>query len=611
MKDIEILAGSSVFNELTPAQRARAMALMKRRGVARGEPLVAASDPAEALFVVSHGAFTTTPGNGAAPERFCAGDIIGATAFFGGMPHSETVTAQRDAEVLEFDRTGYGRLAEIEPAVSTMFLAHLARRMNAGAQRPMRPRREGTFGAIAVVAAGVEPVPPAFFAALRRALERTGAIVLDRAGASELLGEIPPGARQAAALLNRIEGERQVVFLAEERSGEWAERAVRQADAVVMVTAGKAPGPELTATERLACELHPASARRLVRVHRRRVGVVSGTASWLARIEVGLHHHVSLEDNADIESLARFLTGWAIGFVAGGGGGLGPAHVGIYKAFREHGATFDVFMGTSVGAAMLAGFAFLGDHETLTAGTHDIFVKSRSFKRPTWPRYALLDHKVFDDALARAYGDTTRVEDCWRPFFAVATNLSTQRLELIRSGLLWQAVRASSAIPCVLPPFITEDGTLLADGGIMDDAPLAPMQQIKAGPNLVVHFGRTGEQRYQVSYEEVPGRMQLLASLVNPRARLPRMPRIMGMLFRTMLAHQRYELPAGPLDLVLSPPPLKGASLMSFDRHREVSGAAHAWAIERIAERAQAADPALAAILSPEGGFEQELAAAS
>ncbi|MEX2373176.1 MAG: patatin-like phospholipase family protein, partial [Dehalococcoidia bacterium] len=167
-------------------------------------------------------------------------------------------------------------------------------------------------------------------------------------------------------------------------------------------------------------------------------------------MEVALHHHISLEDDADLEGLGRFLTGRAIGFVAGGGGGFGPAHVGIYRAFREKGVTFDAFVGTSVGSAMLAGFAFLGEHDTLTAGTDDIFVKSRSFKRLTVPRYSLIDHKVFDEALARAYGSTTMVEDCWRPFAAVATNLSAQSLELIRSGLLWKAVRASSAIPCIL-----------------------------------------------------------------------------------------------------------------------------------------------------------------
>src|SRR5690606_21886392 len=119
---------------------------------------------------------------------------------------------------------------------------------------------------------------------------------------------------------------------------------------------------------------------------------------------------------------------------------------GIFKAFVERGVVFDFYVGTSVGSAMLAGFAMRHDAEHLDNGTHEIFVKSRSFKRPTWPRYALLDHKAFDAALQEAYGATTLIEDCWHPFCAVATNLSTQQVELIRRGLVWKAVRASAAI---------------------------------------------------------------------------------------------------------------------------------------------------------------------
>ena len=202
-----------------------------------------------------------------------------------------------------------------------------------------------------------------------------------------------------------------------------------------------------------------------------------------------MNHHVALEDQADIDSLIRFMSGRALGFVAAGGGSFGSAHVGIYKAFRERGVVFDIFVGTSVGSAMAAGFAKNHEADHLERGTHEIFVRSRSFRRPTWPRYALLDHKAFDRALADQYGAQCRIEDCWRPFAAVATNLSTHNLELIRSGLLWQAVRASSAIPGLLPPFYTPEGAMLVDGCLIDNVPLAQMHQLKSGPNLVVHFG--------------------------------------------------------------------------------------------------------------------------
>jgi NTE family protein len=87
--------------------------------------------------------------------------------------------------------------------------------------------------------------------------------------------------------------------------------------------------------------------------------MAAGTKIWLSSRPVSVHHHVSVEDDTDFSRLHRFLTGRAIGFVAGGGGGFGPAHVGIFKALLERGATFDIVGGTSIGASLMAGFAMM------------------------------------------------------------------------------------------------------------------------------------------------------------------------------------------------------------------------------------------------------------
>lgn len=590
--------GTGALGKLTGAQKQALFAHAHRRSMARGEVLFRAGEPGDMLCVVTRGVLACSAnGDPTVYREAKTGHMVGELAFFCGGDQRETVAAQRDCEVLVISRPAYQQALEADPSIAAAFLSLVAERLHTNdarhERRPGGPRR-----AISFVCGGHELVPPAFFDRLRTRLQREGYTTLDHATISDRFGRRAIDDPPVAAWLDRIEDDSSPVFyFADETLTDWTDLCIRQADEVVLVTSGDAPRTELTAVEKLVEKLHPQSACRLVRLHDRRAGVVDGTASWLARTPVFLHHHVSLEDNADIDALIRFLTGRAVGFVAGGGGGYGPAHVGIYRAFREQGGTFDIFMGTSVGAAMLAGFAFLGEHDTLTSGTHDIFVKSRSFKRPTWPRYALLDHKAFDDALARAYGPETRVEDCWKPFFAIATNLSDKRMEVIRSGLLWQAVRASSAIPCLLPPFYTDDGKMLVDGGVMDDAPLAPMHQIKTGPNLVVHFGRTGGQRFNVSYASLPGRSKLLATLLNPRGRLPRAPRVLNVLFRTMLAHQRYELPATEHDLLLTPPAFPGASMMSFDHHMDVFNAAHLWARKEIEARMDADDVAIQAIL--------------
>ena len=283
--------------------------------------------------------------------------------------------------------------------------------------------------------AGCEPSPALFDRRMRDGLAATDAEIVDPARLAAMFPGRDLDTPEVADWLNKLEHAAPlVVYFGGRDASPWARKAIRQADMVVFLCRGDAPAAPLTEVETFACSVHPASARRLVRIHDRRSSEVRGTAAWLARLPSFMHHHVALEDQVDIDSLIRFLSGRAIGFVASGGGSFGTAHVGIYKAFRERGVMFDIFVGTSVGSAMAAGFAKNLEAEDLERGTHEIFVKGRSFRRPTWPRYSLLDHKVFDRALAEQYGRDCRIEDCWRPFAAVATNLSTHNIELIRLG---------------------------------------------------------------------------------------------------------------------------------------------------------------------------------
>lgn len=65
---------------------------------------------------------------------------------------------------------------------------------------------------------------------------------------------------------------------------------------------------------------------------------------------VHFHHHVSEGNRLHYQSLARFLSGSAVGVVLGGGGSRGLAHVGAILALREAGVPMDVVGGTAIGA---------------------------------------------------------------------------------------------------------------------------------------------------------------------------------------------------------------------------------------------------------------------
>jgi NTE family protein len=603
----------ALFKTLSAEQRLTAFGAMTRQDLVRGQLLVEQGGPSDALFLVLHGALAVHRADHPEPiSELRAGEIVGEIGFFANIPRTANVIAIRDTSVLALTRAAYATLAQEAPAIVEALLAALARRFARETARLLPVRASPKARTVALIDGGGEPVPSTFEPRLRQGLAAVGAEIVDLARLQAMFPGRTLDASEISDWLNQLEYNAPLVaYFGGREASEWARKAIRQADLVVFVCRGDAPAPDLTDIESFACKVHPVSARRLVRVHDHRRHEVSGTAAWLARLPCFMHHHVALEDQIDIDSLVRFLCGRAVGFVAGGGGSLGTAHVGIYKAFRERGVMFDIFVGTSVGSAMAAGFAKNYDAEHLERGTHEIFVSSRSFRRPTWPRYALLDHKAFDAALADQYGHDCRIEDCWRPFAAVATNLSTHSLELIRTGLLWQAVRASSAIPGLLPPFYTREGAMLVDGCLVDNVPLAPMQLLKSGPNLVVHFGEPATEMFDVDYAALPGRLELLASMLLPfrRTLLPSAPSAINVLWRSLVAHQRYDtLPTTPLDMVMRPPTPDGIDVTDFDRHREIFQSSYLWARETIAVLEAARHPAIAAIIGLANGADQTAA---
>ena len=88
-----------------------------------------------------------------------------------------------------------------------------------------------------------------------------------------------------------------------------------------------------------------------------------------------------------------------------------------------------------------------------------------------------------------------RIEELPKPFFCVSSDLTTGRIHDHRSGLLWRALRASVALPGILPP-VTHHGHLLVDGGVMNNLPVDVMRQRESGP--IIASDVTGEIDLQV-----------------------------------------------------------------------------------------------------------------
>lgn len=594
-----------IFRDLEPDEQELIASRAVRRDFKRGEVLVEQGAESDSIFVILSGRFLVYVKSRKTPvAELAPGELIGEIGFFSGEPRGATVIAARDSAVVELTRTAFDEIVAANPKIYRVILASLAKRLAAVSARAPAIRRGQTARTVAVIPGGHNPLLPAFVERLRSVFCRRGrALVLDRDDVTARYPGMSFDDPSVSDWLNLLENEYElVVYIGDEKASPWTQKAVRQADQVVIAVHG-APDNMRNASEDLAFMTHDLNHRRLVVVHdRRKVSsgriVASNTKPWLASRPVFQHHHVSLEDDADVSRLYRFLTGQAIGFVAGGGGGYGPAHTGIFKAFLERGVTFDIVGGTSVGASLMAGIAMMRSPEDIDDDTKDIFIASRSFKRRTLPRYSFLDHTSLDGALFRATGGID-IEDAWLPYFAVATDLSANRSYVLRSGPMWEAMRASAAIPGVLPPMFTKDGRMLVDGALVDNIPLKPMQRLKAGPNLVVHFGLPQFEPFDIDYSTIPGRWPLIRRMLFARHKLPAVPGPVKVLRRCLFANATFDRNwVGPQDLVLAPPRFPGSSFLDFDRHHAVFHASYRWALQQLDALIAAKDPAMMAMLA-------------
>jgi NTE family protein len=545
-----------------------------RRVLRRGEALVREGDPADRFFIVLSGRFTVHKGDAMVPiAEIAQGELVGEVGFFAGLPRTATVLAARDSMVLEIRRDRFEKAAEALPSLREAVTTFLARRF--AMQSPSSPRLEepARIRTLAIIPAGGSRISPVFIQHLRKEFDAiTRARFVARSDIRARFPGLPIDDHPILNWLNELEAETEfIVYVADDEPTQWTQVCIRQADTVLLL-ADASCSPRLNQSEELALSVHPPSAGRLVLIHNKRSATVSGTPAWLdERPHIGQHHHIALADGSDIQRLVRFISGKALGFVAAGGGSLGSAHLGVYKAFVGAGACFDYLGGTSSGAAMMAGFARGLDAEQIDQGTHNIFIKSRAFRRPTLPHFALLDHKAFDRALRAEYCDVL-IEDLWLPFFALSTNLSSRQPHVHRRGKLWQAVRASGSIPGVLPPFFTADGDMLVDGAIMNNLPLEQMKELKTGPNVVVSLGLGGSQKYHIDYERIPGASELAVALLNPfgRARRPKIPSMLHVIAASMLAHGRQDIAIGEEDVLVCPQVSDTISFMDWSRHSEL-----------------------------------------
>lgn len=173
-----------------------------------------------------------------------------------------------------------------------------------------------------------------------------------------------------------------------------------------------------------------------------------------------------------------------VALVLGSGGARGYAHIGVIDALRERG--FDVvgISGSSMGA--LVGALQAADKLDEFSSWASALTQSAVLRLldPSLTAAGVLRAEKILATVREIIGPRT-IESLPIPYTAVSTDLIAGKSVWLQRGPIDSAIRASIAIPGVISPYLL-DGRLLADGGILDPLPMAPLAAVNADLTIAV-----------------------------------------------------------------------------------------------------------------------------
>ncbi len=533
-----------------------------------GAMLFATSEPSDAMYVVLSGSLSVFASTDRKQPlgRALAGDIVGEMGLISGRPRSGTVVALRDSELARISREAFDRVFRGHPeAMLRMAQLTVDRLEAAQARGAARARGARTF---TIVPQSLDLDVGGFASEFVKALAKFGR--------TELVWSVR-GATHTSHWFHRIESANEfVVYVADPTATAWSGVCVRQADALLLLARADGEPGEWGALAGLRESSMATQRAELVLLHDE--SIIQGAASkWLATRPSTPHHHVASRD--DIARIARLLTGHGNGIVFSGGGARGFAHIGIVRALREAGISIDLVGGTSLGGIIGAAVASQWSIEEMRERFHRTFVAVNPIGDYTFPVVSLTSGRRVSRLLHAEFGELA-IEDLPLPFFCVSSNLTTGHSQVHRRGLLWRWLRASVAIPGVLPPVMNQ-GEVLVDGGTTNNLPVDVMRELARGPVIGCDVGADRAFTADGDEMDMPTLWQIVAWMSRKRQRRPNIFRILwraGMVnsAATTVAHRERT------DLLLQPP-LAEVDMLNWKAFERAIELGYEYTVRRLA----------------------------
>lgn len=222
-----------------------------------------------------------------------------------------------------------------------------------------------------------------------------------------------------------------------------------------------------------------------------------------------------------------------VSLVLGAGGARGLAHIGVIQWLTEHGYEIKSIAGSSMGALVGGIYASgkLGAYAEWVLALERIEVLR--LLDPSFGRAGLFKGERIIGALRQLIGDED-IDELPLSYTAVAMDLESGKEIWLREGKLFDAIRASIAIPLLLTPFHL-NGRNLVDGGLVNPVPIAPTLNDRTDLTIAVNLGgRYEAEPTPPPSESIPGsspyRQRIHAFIEGLRPVRPTAPSAPGMI---------------------------------------------------------------------------------
>lgn len=261
-----------------------------------------------------------------------------------------------------------------------------------------------------------------------------------------------------------------------------------------------------------------------------------------------------------------------IALALGSGGARGYAHIGVIEELERRGYEIVAVSGTSIGA-MVGGVYAAGKLPEFTEWVRKL--SQREVIRLMDPSLSAPGALKAEKVMKRVRNilDGARIEKLPIPYTAVATDLLTSKEVWFQEGPVDAAIRASIAIPSIISS-VTINGRLLADGGLLNPVPIAPLASIEADAVFAVSLSGPGKN-YAAGHPLVASADKKPYRERTDTQLLPKIPRgvnTFDIINRSIETMQdlitRYRVAGYPPDLMIEVP-VDSIGMLEFHRAAE------------------------------------------